>query len=157
MASFRVEILNLEAPSNSNVASGSGSKTLVIPPFESKKSESQSTTHLSDLDDKMKSLADIVAELKKSFDTADEKSEERSDKLKRVAGTIKDLIGSVDHLAIQGGLNREPEEDSEPHTGQIMEAIDDLKQNFKVMEDRFVNLSKVGGDGPASNNPQTVA
>ena len=114
--------------------------------------------NLSDLDGKMKSLADIVADLKKSFETADEKSEERADKLKRVAGTIKDLIGSVDQLASQGDLQKgEREEDSESHAGQLIEAIGDLKQNFKVMEDRFVNLSKVGGDGPASNNPQTVA
>lgn len=136
---------------------GSGSKSLAIPPFEPKKTEPSSNTSLADLDGKMQSLSDIVADLKKSFDTAGEKSEDRADKLKRVAGTIKDLIGSVDHLATQGGLNKEVEEDSEPHAGHIIEAIDDLKQNFKVMEDRFVSLSKVGGDGPASNNPQTVA
>lgn len=132
---------------------------MIIPPPEIKTPNPGSNLNLSDLDDKMKSLSDVVSDLRKSYDHAGEKSEEKTDKLKKAAINLKDLIGSFEMLVSTQTKVKKSEVDEEFETtaGQLIESIGEIKQNFRQMEDRFASLNKVAGDAPAANTAESVA
>jgi archaellum component FlaC len=138
---------------------GSGSKPLYVNASDSKKQDSDSTVNVSDLEDQMKSLSDIVGDFKRSYETAGEKTAQQAENLKRVAVNVKNLINTFDNLANSIGKKSRAEEEEglESQAGHLIESINDLKYNFRTMEDRFISLSKEAADVPASSTPQTEA
>lgn len=150
---MEVILHNKEKISEIPKGSEPNSKVLIIPP---KPSELNSSVNLSVLDDNMKSLVEIVEELKAAYDVASTKSSDRVSKLEKVAGNIKGLIGTVGQLVNSSQQRREDEEDMEVQAGQLIEAMGELKQTFSTMEEKFATLNRGSGDAFVKNDdPKT--
>ena len=133
----------------------------MIPSLEANQSAASSLLKLEEFDSKVGSISDIIAQLKKTYEQVGEHSEEKADKLKHMAQNISGLIGVFDTMVATHSKERagKSEEDNENQAqeGILTESISDIKQNFKLMEDRFISLSKVAGDAPAAGSSQTAA
>lgn len=133
----------------------SGSKTFMIPPvspMETRASAITSTISLSVFDDKMKLLSDSIKEIKSSVDSSGEQAKNQD--YAKLCGHLKELIASVEKV-VPANRSDDEDEDDQGRETSYKETINDIKQNFKVIEDRYSGLAKLACDSAPVNQEVT--
>ena len=101
-----------------------------------------------EFDEKMKLLSKSVGELKYGLEEST-KSDANAARYSKLASNLKELIASFEHMMLKGPKLEQADE-GEDVPGQLAtqmkEALGDIKVNFKVIEDRYVELAKLAGD-----------
>jgi hypothetical protein len=102
----------------------------------------------SEFDEKVKLLSNSVGELKYGLEEGS-KSDGNAARYSKLATNLKELITSFELMMGKGATVEHTDEGEDVPSqlaSQMKEALGDIKVNFKVIEDRYVELAKLAGD-----------
>lgn len=144
-----------EAPAPAK-PTNSGSKNFIIPTTLTDISATEQPVEVNPFDDKMDALTSAMKELKSNIEQ-NSKTSENATKYSVLASNLKELITSFEQAMIkqeQGDQADELEDSPGQFSSKMRETLGEIKETFKGIEGRYVDLAKLAGDTEGTNKQE---